>query len=563
MTLVAAGAVALAWGLVRTTAVGWGSAQVIVALCLGAVLIACFVAWERRVPAPMLPLRLLRIRSFAAANATGFMTMAAITSAAFMMSQFFQVGLGYSPLATGLRFLPWTATPLLIAPVAGRLADRIGVRPLMVLGMAMQAAGLFWVALEITAGVSYGQLVLPLIIAGVGISMAIPTTPTAALDAVPAADMGTASGVQNTLQRFGAVFGVAIVTAVFSASGHLGSAAGVISGIRPALGASAGLSLLGAFAALAAKRRPLRSGEPAITASGAAGELAVSRLARTLAGAALGAGSARLGVERGGQHLGDLMQLRGGDDERRRNLERDPAQQPGEDPATSRGRDDARAECRGRRPSAAWLSSIAPSSPAPVRTWLTSSCRCQRGQRGRESWLEFPDPLYQLLALDDVQVGQRRPRRRPDAPSRCTRAGTSQSSRAARTARRPAARPPRHRAGGSRRSGPSPTVIMSGSSPYRTLPNHSPGPAEAGDDLVGDEQHVVVAADLLDLGQVALGREVDAARADHRLAEERADPVRADLLDDLGERRRVVPRHVLDQRDELAERIGVGGDAAK
>jgi EmrB/QacA subfamily drug resistance transporter len=262
MTLVAAGAVALAWGLVRATSLGWGSAQVVVALGLGALLIAGFIGWERRVPAPMLPLRLLRIRAFTAASATGFMSMAAITSAAFLMSQFFQLGLGYSPLGTGLRFLPWTAAPLLVAPTAGRLADRLGARPLMSAGMAMQAAGLCWVALDITTHASYGELVLPLVLAGAGISMAIPTTPTAALGAVPPADMGTASGVQNTLQRFGAVFGVAIVTAVFSASGHLGSAAGVISGVRPALATSAGLSLVGAIAALAVGRRRDRASAP-------------------------------------------------------------------------------------------------------------------------------------------------------------------------------------------------------------------------------------------------------------------------------------------------------------
>jgi EmrB/QacA subfamily drug resistance transporter len=265
VTLVAAGAVALAWGLVRATSLGWGSAQVIVALCLGAPLIAGFIGWERRVPAPMLPLRLLRIRAFTAANATGFMTMAAITSAAFLMSQFFQLGLGYSPLGTGLRFLPWTAMPLLVAPVAGRLGDRIGARPLMSGGMAMQAAGLGWAALEVTARASYGELVLPLLIAGVGVSMVIPTTPTAVLGAVPPAEIGTASGVQNTLQRFGAVFGVAIASAVFSASGHLGSAAGVISGVRPALAASAGLSLAGAVAALAVGRRRDRAVAGSVT----------------------------------------------------------------------------------------------------------------------------------------------------------------------------------------------------------------------------------------------------------------------------------------------------------
>lgn len=262
-TLVAVGAVAVAWGLVRTTNVGWASTEVIASLAVGAALITTFVVWESRVSDPMLPLRLLRIRAFTAANATGFLSMAAITSAAFLMSQFFQVGLGYSPLATGLRFLPWTATPLVIAPIAGRVADKVGSRPLMAVGMAVQAAGLGWVAAHISAHVSYAELAIPLLIAGVGISMAIPTTPTAALGAVPPSDLGTASGVQSTLQRFGAVFGVAIVTAVFSASGHLGSVTGVVTGVQPALGAAAALSLVGALTGLAVgRRRTARVSDP-------------------------------------------------------------------------------------------------------------------------------------------------------------------------------------------------------------------------------------------------------------------------------------------------------------
>jgi MFS family permease len=175
---------------------------------------------------------------------------ASITSAAFMTAQYFQLGLGYSPLGTGLRFLPWTLTPLLIAPAAGALADKIGSRPLMSLGLALQGAGLVWFALGATSTAGYSRFVLPLIIAGVGISMAIPTVPASALNAVPPADMGKASGVQNTLQRFGSVFGVAVAAAVFSANGHLGSPAAVISGFRPALAAAAGLSVVGALTAL-------------------------------------------------------------------------------------------------------------------------------------------------------------------------------------------------------------------------------------------------------------------------------------------------------------------------
>jgi MFS family permease len=215
---------------------------------------------------------LASIPAFAAANATSFLMFASITSAAFLMAQYFQLGLGYSPTATGLRFLPWTLTPLLIAPAAGALADKIGSRPLMVTGLALQGGGLAWIALSATSAAGYGRFVLPLIIAGVGISMAIPTVPTTALNAVPPTDMGKASAVQNTLQRFGAVFGVALVAAVFSANGHLGSPATLISGFRPALAAAAAMSVPGALTALGAgarRRSPAASPQqaPALTAA--------------------------------------------------------------------------------------------------------------------------------------------------------------------------------------------------------------------------------------------------------------------------------------------------------
>ena len=125
----------------------------------------------------------------------------------------------------------------------------------MALGLLAQACGLAWFALVATRSVAYGSLVVPLIVAGVGISMAIPTTPAAALGAVSPADAGKASGVNSTLQRFGGAFGVAVVTAVFSAYGHVGSAATFDHGFRPALGVAAGLSALGALTALLVRRR--------------------------------------------------------------------------------------------------------------------------------------------------------------------------------------------------------------------------------------------------------------------------------------------------------------------
>jgi EmrB/QacA subfamily drug resistance transporter len=248
--LVSGGALGLVWGLVRAGDVGWGSAQTLVTLCLGLALLVGFVAWEGRAPEPMLPLRLFRSRTFAAANATGFLMVGALFGAVFLASQYFQLALGYSPLATGVRFLPWTATPIVVAPVAGVLSDRIGRRPVMVAGMLLQGVGLGWWALVATVGGAYGPLVLPLLVAGVGVSMALAATPTAVLSAVAPADVGKASGANSTFQRFGSVFGIAVAAAVFAANGHLGTPASFTAGFRPALAVAAGLSLLGALTAL-------------------------------------------------------------------------------------------------------------------------------------------------------------------------------------------------------------------------------------------------------------------------------------------------------------------------
>jgi EmrB/QacA subfamily drug resistance transporter len=254
LVLLTGGACALVWGLVRASTAGWGAAWTLAALGGGVLLTAGFVAWEghaqRQGHTPMLPLRMFRTRDFAAANATGLLMIGAITGAVFLVAQYCQLVLGYSPLGTGLRILPWTAAPLLVAPAAGRVSDRIGRRPVMVTGMGLQAAGLGWFALEATAALRYSAMVAPLLVAGVGISMALPTTATAALSAVRPHELGKASGANSTVQRLGAVFGVAIVTTVFTAAGRSGTVPGFAVGFRPALAAAAGLSLLGAVTAL-------------------------------------------------------------------------------------------------------------------------------------------------------------------------------------------------------------------------------------------------------------------------------------------------------------------------
>ena len=255
LPLIAGASVALTWGLVRAGGSGWSDGLTVALLAGGATLLAGFILRERNAADPMVPLRLFRSRTFTAANAATFLQSGAILSAAFLTTEYFQLGLGYGPLATGLRLLPWTATPMIVAPLAGALADRIGTRPLLVTGLALQGIGLIWFAAIASAAGSYGQFVAPLLIAGVGISMSIPTSASAALGAVPPTEVGTASGVNNTMGRFGGAFGVAIVTAVFSAHGSLASSAGVVAGYRPALVVSAVLSLAGSAAAVAIGRR--------------------------------------------------------------------------------------------------------------------------------------------------------------------------------------------------------------------------------------------------------------------------------------------------------------------
>ncbi len=251
VALISIGVVSLVWGLVRANQAGWASAEIVTTLAAGVALLGGFLYWEGRTAEPMLPLRLLRIRAFAAGNATAFLMSGAIFSAGFFVAQYFQFALGYSPLGTGVRLLPWFATPMVVSPVAGALSDRIGRRPLIASGLLLQAAGFAWVAQKAPSGGSSVGLVLALLVAGVGISMALPTVPTAVLSAVAPAEMGKASGISNMMQRFGAVFAIAITSAIFAANGHLGSPASVTSGFRPAMDVAAALSLLGAVTALA------------------------------------------------------------------------------------------------------------------------------------------------------------------------------------------------------------------------------------------------------------------------------------------------------------------------
>src|SRR5262249_51082464 len=266
VVLLTGSVVAIVWALVRAGQAGWTSPEIVGCLVSGAALLLAFAVWEQRVSAPMVPLRLFRSRAFAIGNATSFLMSGAIFAAGVLVTQEFQLARGYSPVAAGVRLLPFFATPMIISPVAGAVSDRIGRRPVMVTGLFLQAAGLAWVAARGSLSTSWVELDIALLIAGVGVSMALPTVPTAVLNAVAPREPGRASGINYMMQRFGPVFAIAVASAVFAAHGHPGTPAGVTDGFKPALAACAGFALLAALSALAvtppkSQHAPVPAGE--------------------------------------------------------------------------------------------------------------------------------------------------------------------------------------------------------------------------------------------------------------------------------------------------------------
>jgi EmrB/QacA subfamily drug resistance transporter len=249
--LVTGGAFGIVWALVRGNSAGWGSAEVIAAFAIGALLVVGFVAWELRAREPMLPMRFFRSRAFSAGNAATFFLFAALFGAVFFFAQFLQTALGYGPLGAGLRLVPWTATLFVVAPIAGALADRIGERPLIVVGLGLQGLGLGWIALLADPGLAFSELVVPSIVTGIGTSMAIPASANAVVGAVAVDAVGKAAGANGLLRELGGVFGVAVTVAVFAGAGTYASAEAFTDGFGPAIGVAAALSLVGAITGLA------------------------------------------------------------------------------------------------------------------------------------------------------------------------------------------------------------------------------------------------------------------------------------------------------------------------
>jgi EmrB/QacA subfamily drug resistance transporter len=264
LALASMGLLALTFGLVRGGQLGWTSVPVLASLAGGGALLAIFVWWERRAPAPMLPPALFGTRPFNAANGLSFAMFFGAFGAIFLMSQYFQAAQGYGPLEAGARTLPWTAMPMVVAPIAGLVATRFGTRPVMAAGLGLQAVGIAWMALVIDVSTPFVELIGPFAITGIGMALVFPTAPEAVLAAVRPTEAGKASGAANAIREIGAVLGVAVLASVFAAHGGYGSPEAFTDGLVAALPVAVVALALGAVVALLT---PGRATAPAVAAA--------------------------------------------------------------------------------------------------------------------------------------------------------------------------------------------------------------------------------------------------------------------------------------------------------
>jgi EmrB/QacA subfamily drug resistance transporter len=257
--LVSTGLLGIVWGLVRGNAHGWTSLGIVLPIAAGIALVAAFVVWERRAASPMLPMTFFRNRTFALTNVASLLMFFGMFGSIFLLAQFFQTVQHYSPLASGLRILPWTAMPIFVAPIAGALSDRIGGQRLMSVGLAMQAGGLFWLAAVQSPTVAYSQMVVPFILSGAGMALFFAPVANVVLSSVRPDQEGKASGANNAIRELGGVFGVAVLASVFSHAGGYRTAVTFTNGTSTAVYVGAAVVALGALAAALIEQRPPRA----------------------------------------------------------------------------------------------------------------------------------------------------------------------------------------------------------------------------------------------------------------------------------------------------------------
>jgi EmrB/QacA subfamily drug resistance transporter len=266
--LAATGLFSLVFGLVRGQGEGWTNPVIVTSLALGVAILVAFVLWERRASEPMVPIALFRKRAYSVVNGVSFFMYFGTFGSIFLLTQILQYVLGYSPFQAGLRMLLWTGATMVVAPIAGVLSERIGSRGFMATGLAMQAAALAWFAATTSTTVTFGDQAIAFALAGAGMGLVFAPSASALLSMVTPAQAGQASGTNNAIREVGGVFGVAVLSTIFSSSGSLASTQGFVDGAIPALWVGAAVVAVGALLALALpSRRAAAAGAAAVPAA--------------------------------------------------------------------------------------------------------------------------------------------------------------------------------------------------------------------------------------------------------------------------------------------------------
>jgi EmrB/QacA subfamily drug resistance transporter len=261
VALASTGLFGIVYGLVRGGDVGWTNAQILAAFAVGVVALVGFLVQESRSDHAMLPLALFARRGFSIVNAVSLFMSFGMFGSIFFLSQFLQTVQRLSPLEAGVRTLPWTAMPVLVAPITGPLVERLGGRTLISVGLFLQAIGLGWIAVVIAPGTPYSDLVPAFVLSGIGMSLFFVPVASVLLSSVPKIAEGVASGTNNAIRELGGVFGISVLGAVFSGFGSYASRLSYMAGLLPAMKVGIGVVAAGAIVATALPGRQRRQEE--------------------------------------------------------------------------------------------------------------------------------------------------------------------------------------------------------------------------------------------------------------------------------------------------------------
>jgi EmrB/QacA subfamily drug resistance transporter len=211
-----AGLVVLVWAIIEGPG-GWTDPEILGAFALSAVLLGIFVLWERRVPFPMLDVSFFRNPRFSAASGAIMLTFFAMFGSLFLLTQFLQSILGYTPLEAGIRLLPMAGVMLVISPLSAKLVERIGSKIVVATGLSVGAVGLI-IASRLTAGASYPEVLASLVVLAAGLALVMPPATESIMGSLPLAKAGVGSAVNDTTRQVGGALGVAVLGSVMSST---------------------------------------------------------------------------------------------------------------------------------------------------------------------------------------------------------------------------------------------------------------------------------------------------------------------------------------------------------